>query len=516
MTLQLKPPLSTIRERATSHAEVIVAERLAETDLGPRALAYWSVALAGHASKKEAEADFVIVHDDVMLVVEVKGGGIQHHSGDWYSIDRKGDVHALRESPVRQALGAGRALQAKVGQDNRYWVRWDACVITPDIGQVPDGLGWDPDKWLCGPDLTTERLQESLRRIIDSVDPAPHGWRGGRVQYASLVSWLDGTLIIPPSVESGADLIDELQLKATQDQAATLLNFETHQLVVTGGAGTGKSLTMVELARREAQMLSRNGEHQRVLVTFRSRGLLDFFTPLLEQCSNVDVVPFSDLSTDEKYDVVLVDEAQDLMNADDMDLLTQTVHGGFDRGRWKVFLDPNNQAHVDGVFDPDTFDLLRSQATATSRLSTNVRNTRPVVVTLQDLLEADLGDPGIVNGERPFWDRKSTGDLWAAIHRARDLVAEGVARDRICLIDCSRTEPSDSVQEGFRVVSPRTIKGLEAHHVVVFGLPTVIDSEARASLYVALTRPRISLSILATPEQYKALGSLPSPKGTRS
>ncbi|MDO4239353.1 MAG: NERD domain-containing protein [Micrococcus sp.] len=514
--MQLKPPLSSIRARAKSKAEVLVAERLAEIDLGPKASAYWSVALAGHSSKKQAEADFVIVHDDIMLVVEVKGGGVEHHSGEWFSIDRNGGVHALRESPISQALGAGRALQKKIGQDNAYWVRWDACVITPDIRKIPAGLGWDPGKWLCGPDLPTERLQGALRHMIDSVEPAPHGWRGGHVRHANLVAWLDGSLIVPPSEYSTTDLIVELQLKATQDQAAALANFETYQLMVTGGAGTGKTLTMVELARREAEMVRRDGEKQRVLVTFRSRGLLDLIEPLLEQYPNVDVLPFSGLSAEKKYDVVLVDEAQDLMNAQDMDSLTQAVHGGFDHGRWKIFLDPNNQAHVDGLFDADIFDLLKAQATATLRLSTNVRNTRPVVVTLQDLLEADLGDPGIVNGERPFWDGKSTGDLKAAAQRARDLVAEGVAKERICLIDCSSTDQSDFTQDGFRVVSPRTIKGLEAHHVVAFGLPTEIDSAARSHLYVALTRPRISLSILATPEQYRTLGSLSSPKGNGS
>lgn len=513
--MQIKPPLPTIRERAQSHAEILVAERLAEIDLGPKALAYWSVALAGHTSKKQAEADFVIVHDDFMLVVEVKGGGIQHHNGGWFSIDRGGVVHTLRESPISQALGAGRALQKKIGQNNTYWTRWDACVVTPDIQKMPEGLGWDSDKWLCGPDLPTDRLEKALRHIIDSADTAPHGWHGGHVRHNHLVTWLDGSLVVPPSENSKTDLISELQFKATRDQAAVLANFETHQLVVTGGAGTGKSLTMVELARREAEMVRHDGEKQRVLVTFRSRGLLDLVMPLLEGYSNVDVLPFSDLSADAAYDIVLVDEAQDLMNAQDMDTLTHTVRGGFDHGRWKIFLDPNNQAHVDGLFDADIFDLLKSQATATFRLSTNVRNTRPIVVTLQDLLEADLGDPGIVNGERPFWDSKSTGDLKAAVRRARDLVAEGVPKERICLIDCSQVDLADSVQDGFRVVSPRTIKGLETHHVVAFGLPSTIDSSARASLYVALTRPRISLSVLATPEQYKALGSLAYSKGDR-
>jgi hypothetical protein len=52
---------------------------------------------------RDGEIDFLIVHPDHgLLILEVKGGGIQIRDGQWYSIDRFGDVHEIK-NPVVQA-----------------------------------------------------------------------------------------------------------------------------------------------------------------------------------------------------------------------------------------------------------------------------------------------------------------------------------------------------------------------------------------------------------------------------
>ena len=50
------------------------------------------------------------------------------------------------------------------------------------------------------------------------------------------------------------------------------------------------------------------------------------------------------------------------MTAEDMDRLDTVVDGGRANGRWRMFLDRNNQAHVDGAFDEDIFELILEEA----------------------------------------------------------------------------------------------------------------------------------------------------------
>lgn len=504
--MRLVPPLPIIKKHSQSTAEKRVAEVLAGVKLKHDATAYWSVALSSHAWKKQAEADFVIVTDDLLIVLEVKGGGVRHEDGQWSSISRDGTNHPLAESPMQQANGVGYALTEKIGGKRKQWVRWEALVVTPDIDAVPDGLGWDTDQWLTRRDMSTDAMTDRLRNVVANADPFPPNRQREGVKTRQLLKWLEHNITLLPSPLPSDEWIAELQHKATEAQANVLAGCDTQQMVVTGGAGTGKTLVMAELARREAGNLSED-QPPKVLVTFKSHGLTDYVSALVADFPNITVKPFDQLG-DETFDVVLIDEAQDLMNAEAMDVLGRSVVGGLDDGRWRIFLDPNNQTHVDGVFDQDTWEFMRDQASLKYRLDKNVRNTKLVVVSLQTLLNADLGDPGIAEGEKPYWDLKSSGDLDAARRRADELVSQGADPSQVCLIDCSGRDHDTTLANRFRLTTPSAIKGLEVNHVIVFGLPSPMTEKARSDIYVAMTRPRISLSVLATPMQAAELAAM--------
>lgn len=514
--MRIVPPIQVIEKHATSAAEIQVARLLQRVELHSGATAYWSVRLAEHERKQEAEADFVIVDKDVILVLEVKGGRVSHVDGRWTSVDRYGRQHRIPESPMQQARGAARAIQNRIGAGGRHYVRWDALVITPDISLPPQSLEWKNGRWLVGPDMSRENLHARLSAVISEMEPVPPHRRGNAAKESNLKAHLDAAFDGEASYPGTATILDE-QNEATASQAEALARFYTHQLIVTGGAGTGKTLVMAELARREAGANITGVDDPSILVTFRSRGLEPYIGSLLEDVRGVTVKVFEDIGDDELYDVILVDEAQDLMNASDMDVLTQAVRGGLDHGRWRIFLDPNNQAHVDGLFDEETFEVLKSQASALLPLNRNVRNTAPVVTTLKTMLNADLGDPGIVQGRRPFWDLESTGALEDALRHADQLVHDQAHPSDICLIDCSgKTTGESKTPEGYRLTSPAAIKGRESNHVVVFGWPENMDTAGRAAVYVALTRPRVSLSVLLTPEQARSLTKFTGKESARA
>ena len=173
-----------------------------------------------------------------------------------------------------------------------------------------------------------------------------------------------------------------------------------------------------------------------------------------------------------------------------------------------MFLDPNNQARVDGEFDPDVCELVQQEALQYD-LDRNVRNTRAIVHVVQEYLGADVGDPGIVHGDRVEWRwSDGTADVAAAEAVARDLVANGARRQDIWIINVSEDAEPRRSEAGFLVTNPRFTKGLEAEHVIVCGLPREYDDRGLAAFYVAVTRARVTLHVVASKEDKKRLQDL--------
>ncbi|MFD0883061.1 NERD domain-containing protein [Streptosporangium algeriense] len=495
----LVPDLADIEATATSDAERRVARVLSAID-APEAVAFHSVTLRTHETKQQAEADFVVLWKDVVILVEAKGGGVSKHDGLWYTVDRRGDWKRLRESPMRQAQSAMHALRAILHEEGVGWYASEAVVVTPDIDAPPPAVEWKGSHWWAKGEMSVATMTVAFEAIVDGARTAPYGAKIARLDH--LRARLFGEFTRMPMVDAQRGAVIEEQNRATDDQARVLSALARNQrMMVIGGAGTGKSLVLAEAAKQEA------GEGRSVLITFHSPALVDFFSPRITG-RGIDLRPFAKLGDKTDYDVVLVDEAQDLMNADGMDTLDAVIKGGRPGGRWRMFLDPNNQAHVDGFFDPDVYELVSGEALLLD-LSRNVRNTRAIVHVVQEYVGADIGDPGIVNGERVQWRwADAEAGVMVAESVARELVDDGVRREEIWIIRVtSDAVPVQSV-EGFTVTSPRYAKGLEAEHVIVCDLPEAYDEHGLARFYVAVTRPRVTLHVVASKEDKRRLQEL--------
>ncbi|WP_313025350.1 NERD domain-containing protein [Mobilicoccus sp.] len=498
------PALKDIESNSLSSAETRLAQLLHRIDGPDDAVAFHSVKLRSHRFKQQAEVDFVVFWKGVVFLVEVKGGGVRKYDGKWYSVDRREDWHELRESPMEQARGGMYALKTILREDGLGWFAAEAVVFTPDIDSPPPSVEWDSSHWWAREAATVHGLTEALDRVAEAAPQTPP-----KVPVASarqLRDRLYGEFTRLPVVDVHRGAVLEEQVIATQGQARVLAGLAVNpRLLVYGGAGTGKSLILAEAAREEAQ------RGRSVLITYRSPELTRFFGSLV-QGFGIDLTPFAELAEGTSYDVVFVDEAQDLMNAEGMDAFDNAVKGGRAAGRWRMFLDPNNQARVDGEFDPDVHELVSSEGALFS-LGTNVRNTKAIVHVVQEYLGADVGDPGIVAGEAVNW--VTIGDaadpLGAAESKAVDLAAQGVRKRDIWIIDVGSTASPYTSPRGVTITSPRYAKGLEAEHVVVCGLPGEYDDRSIAAFYVAVTRARVALHILVSKADKRALMTLLKP-----
>lgn len=500
----LCPDLRDIERTAQSDAERMLARAL-HAIAEPDSVAFHSVRLRSHAYKQMAEADFVLLWNGVVVVIEVKGGGIKRYEGVWYSVDRHGDSHRLSSSPMEQARSAMFALKDILREDGLGWYASEAIVVTPNIEAPPSSSEWKATHWLGKDSMSPAALRFALEQITKVVPDAPRGARRARV--ADLRQRLFGEFTRLPVIDAQRGAVIDEQNVATEEQARVLAGLAKNpRIVVLGGAGTGKSVVLAEAAKQEAE------SGRSVLVTFRSPGLRGFFDPRLDG-RGIEISAFDDLPVDRKFDVVLIDEAQDLMSDEAMDSLDHVVVGGRSLGRWRMFLDPNNQAQIDGRFDPDVFELVGADAMEYD-LSLNVRNTRAIVHMVQEYLGADVGDPGIVHGERIQWIWADEGDsLDAALDVARELKRAGVRPVDIWVIPVSANAELDDTRDGFRVLSPRNAKGLEAENVVVCDLPREFGDEELAAMYVAVTRARVALHIVATPSDKVRLKKLARSNG---
>lgn len=496
----LCPDLPDIIMYAGSDAERRVARLLKSIDGGDGAVAFHSVKLRSHPHKQQSEADFVVLWRGVVVVIEVKGGGVRKHDGIWYSVDRRNDWHRLSESPMDQARNAMYALSDIFREERVGWFARQAVVITPDIDAPPRSVEWGNANWFAKEDMTIAGLQLSLDLVVASSGAPPHGQNVA--SEVVLRERLFGEFTRMPVIDAQRGAVIEEQNRATADQIRVLSSLSRNQrMLVLGGAGTGKSLLLAESAKQEAE-----SAHS-VLITFRSPALVGFFSSLLAD-RPIDITPFDELTSDRKYDVVLIDEAQDLMTADAMDLLDAVLVGGRSGGRWRMFLDPNNQAQVDGRFDHDVYELVAEEAPSFD-LNRNVRNTKAIVHVVQEYLGADVGDPGIVNGERIGWNWfEVKAGVDEAVGIAQRLVEGGARRSEIWIISVVSTDAPRMDRDGFTVTSPKFAKGLEAEHVIVCDLPDSYGDVEIAAFYVAVTRARVSLNIAATKRDKKRLQDL--------
>lgn len=496
----LVPDLTDIVKNAESDAERRVARLLRELTGDLDAVAFYSVKLRSHAYKQQAEADFVVLWKKCLIVIEVKGGGVRKHEGIWYSVDRRNDWHKLSSSPMEQAQSAMYALRDILREEGVGWFAHEAVVITPDIETPPHSVEWQPSHWLAKDDMTVEGLAQALDTITDAARRPPAGKRIARADEVR--TRLFGEFTRMPVIDAQRGAVIEEQNRATVGQARVLAALARNpRVMVFGGAGTGKSLVLVEAAKQEA------GEGRSVLITFHSPELLQFFAPHVAG-RDIAVLPFTQLTSDQVYDVVFVDEAQDLMDAEMMDRLDAVVVGGRDRGRWRMFLDSNNQSHVDGGFDDDVFEIVASEALSVD-LELNVRNTQAIVHMVQEYLGADVGDPGIVHGEKVRWHTfDGAADVAAAEIVAEQLVADGVRRKDIWIIKTDSTAAPTVTPQGFTLTSPRYAKGLEAESVVLCDLPESFDDAGTAAFYVSVTRARVSLNIVVTKDDRRRLQEL--------
>lgn len=411
--VQMYPP--DIPESASS-AEEKIFEELKNLNLD--CTIFHSIGMAEHLDKVYGEIDFIILSHHGVLCLEVKGGGVECENNKWLYINKRGEFSAKDESPFRQAVRNMFSLRSNIqsrvrDNSNLKYVQFACAVALPDIVFTCKQMDFNP------------KLIYDVRRTDMDVlirDAYCHwaeetfsktGHRGNSLTSAEIDALAD---IIQPSFSAGVKLStilddSERRIEAfTRDQAEFLTAQTVNpRMMIRGGAGTGKTVMGMEIAKAAAQDNKRvlfltytknisakierelhAGPHPLPLVeVIHFHGLLDRY--VRDTSSNYDadtyfnkIQPnlFADAVRDckvcfEPYDVLIFDEGQDLIRLSYLDCFEAMLKGGLNDGIWYCFFDNNQNLYNRQDFE-DGIEYLKTVRPANYILTTNCRNTQKI------------------------------------------------------------------------------------------------------------------------------------------
>lgn len=546
---QLIPSQLTPQARDKSRAEGKIFDRFKESKSDHNVIVLHSVDFIEHGKKVlGGECDFLVICRHGIFGIEVKGGGVGRHNGVWYTENHEGR-HTLKESPAEQAKGAIGSLKRwiqKTGSVSRFenavfgWGLAFPDVSRPENMEGTFGPGLSHQNVFFRDDLKFD-IQKFVNKLSkyfrEKTDKSSRELEIEEIQ--SIANLIRGEFQLEVKPRHQIDLIESFQIYATDQQYKASKVLLKGNALITGGAGTGKTI----LASRLAVDCLKAGKQ--VLVICFNRKLRDHLevqinagygraTPNLSVMTVhsflIQLIKNSDIDRDQygdtfdnlcerafdgvnagskfDFDQVVFDEGQDYLTGSFLaviDALGERQHVF----TWAWFLDPNTQAAVFGNFDKAKLKVLRNEVEENyQNLLINCRNTAQIRSAVESILGEPFREYCDIQGPRVDW---AIGfDLGTTVKSVekniRRYLSAGLAPDEIKIISirslkksflATRMTIANGIgqlivdKRGYEVHTASSFKGLECRGVIVVDVyidPTYSDKWVKAILYVAMTR----------------------------
>tara|TARA_B110000503_G_scaffold127158_1_gene196565 strand:+ start:518 stop:2164 length:1647 start_codon:yes stop_codon:yes gene_type:complete len=501
-----------------SNAERKIFQTFERTEL-EGATVFHSLNIPKHEKKQYSEADFVVVSSRGVLILEVKGGRVSVKRGIWYTRDGNDVVNELKESPVAQVTSARVSIETMLCDKsldiNLKKVNFGFGVMFPDVKLGDIGIELTKEEVFDVIDWDRKNLGRWLEKLYKYWSE-----RTGRSERLTdhEVAILCGALREEFDREKSllaevGDSWDQMISLTEQQYMAVDTILANKQVIVEGGAGTGKTLVAIKAAKG----LVASGK--RVLFICRSPVLTSFVRSQLKD-TGIQVVKFStvqeSLQNVPNFDCLVVDEGQDMLDMDSISVIDSLFEHGMTDGSWYFFMDPNNQGSLYAEKDKDAAEYLNSCGTMV-RLSRNCRNTRQIAIHTMIFTGGDIGRCKVVGEGLPVlekdFDNESRDHMISLVENqlASWIDEDGVKPGDITLLSPLAYEQSCAhdldkrwrrkitiINESFgerwldaalTFSTIRDFKGLENKYVMLLDLGTLLDHpNAINELYVAMTR----------------------------
>lgn len=374
-----------------------------------------SLGIAEHTNNIFGEIDFVILCNEGVLCLEVKGGQVSRRGGVWEFTNRYGKISRKNEGPFQQVQGNMQSLRQymvrRLGNNDPLVRCQYACAVAmPDCYFEETGVGID----IVPEILVDAKHSWNLDSLIDQAFRywrqtclEKHGFEGGRLTDAEidkLANLLRGDFHFVPSMKVSVERAVKELCALTAEQYEVLESlFENPRTMVSGVAGAGKTLIAMEQARRAywegksvlylcfnhniAQYVQYQFEKDNVYIetvtlhAFMMRICGVEWSQDLSQHFYEKELPAAFMAIEgvPAYDLVIIDEGQDLLTDAYMECIDRIVQNGLGDGTWAIYYDPNQNIFNSYAQLDAMIKKLRKEAHAMSwKLHTNCRNTKQI------------------------------------------------------------------------------------------------------------------------------------------
>lgn len=410
----------------------------------------------------DCEADLIVAAPGFgIAIIEVKGGRVSHNGYSWMQSGRAGQRPI---SPVDQGRRAKYALRAYLDRSPHWPGQCDvrlAHLVAFPYSRVPaDFDAPDTPRWMV---IDRDETGDAATKVLTALHGLQDGRRPARqADVAALVAALTGRF---PTQREVALIVDEREaecdlLTAQQGRVLDILGHAT-RVEIRGGAGSGKTWLAVEKARR----LSREG--RRVALMCYSRGLAAYLRrrsdalPAHETPAYVGTfhglgeiwgapagsdddsdywerrlpTAMVDLARaippDERFDAIVIDEAQDFADAWWPAVLAALRDA--EAGSLYVFADEGQR--VFARYGRPPVDLLPVS------LDENLRNTKQIAQTFGSLAPTQMRYRGGDGVPVRFVPSSTEEAIKAADDEVVALLEDGWEPEHLALLTTGRRHP---------------------------------------------------------------------------
>ncbi len=465
-----------------------------------------------HHTQQSTEIDFLLIAPPYgAFCIEVKGGTVSHKDGVW-TYSGNGKQYSSDRSPFEQARL--NALTVIDFLKNRIDIPPFVfnCVIFPfSIFPASAGLQASASHRVLD---RTNFSPDGISRFIKCI----HGIDCPKAVLTPSIAHKVRTILGPrfeisPSLLSLIDETENRILRYTEDQYKIVetLSQLNHRVVVSGYAGTGKTVMAMDLAMR----FSRNNQKTALIVI--NPLLADHLKKrITEVClknkwNPPEVFAISNhseyVNTKTLFDILIIDEAQDIIVSEDFCIIiNELIKDGIEYGKWFFFGDIERQI-LETESKPVFYNLF-NVTPVQLLLKKNCRNTRYIAnrALMLGRIQSDSLELPPKSDTDPTVDtiEFKEKEIRSVIKKeTKKLCSNGVKKDDIIIIISDGSKFLKDVREEGNAcsISCHTVsafKGLEARCIIFVDPVNKTCGELNPDLirYVGITRASSKLIIL--------------------
>jgi len=546
-------------EEEASTGEKIILHKFRTEASSHQYFVLHSLFIAKHLKTVSGELDFLVLAPGKgIFSLEVKHGDVKREGGIWYFKNRYGQLNTSTKGPFRQVSDTMHSLRKyiidKVSDNPKKLERYNKIlfgygVIFSGLDYIPEELGPEAESWMVYTRYLIRRSPVSIyienlyRGWVNKFENNPrfniNECTPTQNECEDIVRLLRGDFDYKYS-EINKVIDEEYRIEQFTKEQFEILNFADNNLrcLFEGAAGTGKTIMALEMAKKaiysgkkvalfsfNAQLGKKLAQDLKELGEDKSgryyAGNIDSFllqnttaeVPLdenehkeffSEQLPIEFLLDTEKMPEEDKFDLLIVDEAQDIITANYLEVMDSILKGGIKNGQWSMFGDFTNQAIY--LNDPsEAIELLRKRAcfSIAPKLNVNCRNTAQIAKqnTLMSGIDLPLGLKNMPTGKgiSNYFPKNKLGEK---LDEIIDGLKKTISLEKITVLSPYKYENSGI--DGSKYLSNskvafstiQSFKGLENTAIILTGFKELDSEKAKRLLYVGISRARIHLSIV--------------------